>query len=67
MDLAKIKAMLEWEPPTKVIELRSFLGLVNYYRQFIKGYSVIVAPYTDLLKKERGWTWSQECQHAFEA
>ena len=31
MDPAKIKAILEWEPPTKVTELRSFLGLVNYY------------------------------------
>jgi len=31
MVMEKIKAILEWEPPTKVIELRSFLGLVNYY------------------------------------
>ena len=31
MDQAKIQAILEWEPPTKVKELRSFLGLVNYY------------------------------------
>jgi hypothetical protein len=67
MDPAKIKAILEWEPPTKVTELRSFLGLVNYYRRFIKGYSAIAAPLTDLLKKGRGWTWSQECQHAFDA
>jgi len=57
MDLAKIKAMLEWEPPTKVIELRSFLGLVNYYRRFIKGYSAIAGPLTVLLKG-RGWAWS---------
>jgi len=41
MDSAKIKAILEWEPPTKVIELRSFLSLVSYYRWFIKGYYAI--------------------------
>ena len=60
MDPAKIKAILEWEPPMKVTKLRSFLGLINYYRQFIKGYSAIAAPLTDLLKKGRGYTWSQE-------
>ena len=36
MDDAKVKAIQEWEPPTKVPELRSFLGLVNYYRRLIK-------------------------------
>ena len=34
----KVHAIQEWEPPTKVHELRSFLGLVNYYRRFIKSY-----------------------------
>ena len=51
MDQAKIQTILEWEPPAKVAELRSFLGLVNYYRRFIKSYSAIAAPLTDLLKK----------------
>jgi len=67
MDPTKIKAILEWEPPTKVTELRSFLGLVNYYRRLIKGYSALATPLTNLLKKGRGWIWSQECQHAFDA
>jgi hypothetical protein len=34
-----------------VLELRSFLGLINYYKQFIKGYSKKTAPFLDLLKK----------------
>jgi hypothetical protein len=66
MEQDKVKAIQEWEPPTKVTELRSFLGLVNYYRRFIKGYSARATPLTDLLKKNKAWEWSKKCQEAFE-
>ncbi|CAN6567559.1 unnamed protein product [Malus baccata var. baccata] len=66
MEKGKIKAIQEWEPPTKVPTLRSFLGLANYYRRFIKGYSAIAAPLTDLLKKNKAWEWTDRCQEAFE-
>ena len=51
MDKAKVKAITKWEPPIKVMELRSFLDLVNYYKRFIKGYSTIATPLTNLLKR----------------
>ncbi|CAN6455079.1 unnamed protein product [Victoria cruziana] len=66
MDMGKVKAIQEWQPPTKVQELRSFLGLANYYRRFIEGYSLIAAPLTDLLKKNTAWTWSEPAQDAFD-
>ncbi|XP_015941749.1 uncharacterized protein LOC107467224 [Arachis duranensis] len=66
IDQGKVKAIKEWEPPNKVSELRSFLGLANYYRRFIKGYSTKAAPLTDLLKKNHSWKWSKECQKAFD-
>ncbi|KAK3004590.1 hypothetical protein RJ639_019648 [Escallonia herrerae] len=66
MDKEKVKAIKEWEAPTKVSELRSFLGLANYYRRFIKGYSAKAAPLTDLLKKGKTWEWSKRYQSAFE-
>ncbi|XP_043717547.1 uncharacterized protein LOC122665462 [Telopea speciosissima] len=66
MDESKVQAIQEWEAPTKVTELRSFLGLVNYYRRFIQGYSKRAAPLTDLLKKNKAWEWSDSCQDAFD-
>uniref|UniRef100_A0A3Q7EZB1 Reverse transcriptase domain-containing protein n=1 Tax=Solanum lycopersicum TaxID=4081 RepID=A0A3Q7EZB1_SOLLC len=62
MDEAKKKAIQEWEAPMKVAELRSFLGLANYYRRFISGYSAKATPLTELLKKNKPWVWSQECR-----
>ncbi|KAK9004984.1 hypothetical protein V6N11_042434 [Hibiscus sabdariffa] len=66
MDSNKIRAIVDWEPPTTVTDLRSFLGLANYYWRFIKGHSKIATPLIDLLKKDKEWDWSLECQAAFE-
>ena len=66
MDGAKVAAIRDWPAPTKVTKLRSFLGLANYYSRFIKGYSKIACPLTDLLKKEKKWEWDVECQAAFQ-
>ena len=56
MDPKKVAAITDWEALKKVMELHSFLELANYYRKSIKGYSKIVAPLTDLLKKNQPWT-----------
>ncbi|KAH0698711.1 hypothetical protein KY284_012926 [Solanum tuberosum] len=66
MDNDKVEEIRDWETPTKVPDLRSFLGLTNYYRRFIFGYSAIAAPLIDLLKKIREWKWSGLCNDAFE-
>ena len=61
-----MEVIREWPASTKVIELRSFLGLTNYYRRFIRGYSKISCPLTNLLKKERKCEWDAKCQVAFQ-
>ena len=51
MDPQKVEAILNWEPPMSVTEIRSFLGLARYYRKFVEGFSKIAAPLTRLTRK----------------
>jgi hypothetical protein len=66
VDPSKVKNILEWEPPTIVHQVRSFLGLAGYYRRFIPDFSKIVKPITSLLKNDTKFNWSSRCNEAFE-
>jgi len=44
-----------WLTPQKVVDVQSFMGFANFYRQFIKGFSKIAKPLTDLTKKGIKW------------
>jgi len=65
MDPAKLKGISDWQSPTTVKEVRSFLGFCNFYRHFIAHYSDIARPLIDLMKKDRKFDWSPDCQEAF--
>jgi hypothetical protein len=66
VDPQKVEVVLRWERPTTVTEIRSFLGLVGYYRRFIEGFSTIATPLTRLTKKNIRWEWSKECDESFQ-
>jgi hypothetical protein len=53
VDPAKIAAVVDWPRPTNVTEVRSFLGMAGYYRRFVKDFSKIASPLTQLLRKDR--------------
>jgi hypothetical protein len=61
----KIKAIMEWPTPKTLTELRGFLGMCTYYRKFVKGFSQLCAPLTDLTKKG-AFKWSEEAQFTFD-
>ena len=71
-DPKKVKAVLQWPVPVTVTNVRSFLGLTNYYRRFLKGYAKITRPLTNLIsgenmdKKKALIVWIPRCQEAFE-
>lgn len=64
-DPAKIKVFEGWPIPSNQKQIHSFLGLANYYRRFIQGYSIIARPLTLLLRKD-GFSWSPEANSAFQ-
>lgn len=52
VDPNKIEAIVNWERQKNVTEIRSFLGLLGYYRRFIEGFSKIALPLTKLTRKK---------------
>jgi len=63
---SKVAAIVKTPAPTNVQELRSFLGLLNYYGKFILNLATIIHPLNELLQTDRKWRWFEECAEAFD-
>ena len=61
----KVRAIREWPTPTSIEEVRSFLGMVGYYRKFIANFSSIAAAMTQLLKKGTHFEWTAKLETSF--
>jgi hypothetical protein len=66
VDPEKIEAIREWSVPRNVTKVRSFMGLVGYYRRCIKGFSKIAHPITSLQKKGLKFQWTLDCENNFQ-
>jgi hypothetical protein len=55
----KIRAIIEWPTPRNVIELKSFLGIFTYYMKFVKVFSQLTTPLTNLMKNG-AFVWIEE-------
>ncbi|KAJ0593138.1 putative nucleotidyltransferase, Ribonuclease H [Helianthus annuus] len=65
VDDRKIQAIRDWPVPTSIHQVRSFHGLASFYRRFIKNFSTVVAPLTEITKFKQ-FTWTPQAQTAFE-
>ena len=63
----KIKAVRDWKPPKDPHEIRQFLGLAGFYRQYVYNFADKSTAMNALLKKGAPWHWSKACQQGFEA
>ncbi|GKU88786.1 hypothetical protein SLEP1_g3007 [Rubroshorea leprosula] len=66
VDPSKVEAVVNWERPSNVTEVRSFLGLAGYYRRFVEGYSKISGPLTQLTRKNQKFEWTDKCEQSFQ-
>ena len=65
MEEEKVKSVLGWLTPKCVKDIQKFLGLANYYHQFIKGFTAIARPLHNMVKKDQKWDWIEKQEKAF--
>jgi len=65
-DPGKIEAVLHFPPPKTVTNVRSFLGLTWYYRNYVRGYLRMAALLFELTRKDVNFVWDMGCQQAFQ-
>ena len=65
MDKAKIDVIEKLPPPLNVKAVRSFLGHAGFYRRFIKDFSKVAKPLSNMLNKDVAFVFNEECMDAF--
>ena len=63
---SKLESIRNWPLPTGIKELRSFLGLSNFYHRFIRNYAEVAQPLHSMLRKNSKWDWTPDRKEAFE-
>jgi hypothetical protein len=61
----KVETVLQMQPPETVKQVHQFLGLMGYFRRFLKNYAKIVEPISKLTRRDVNWCWEDEQQSAF--
>jgi len=62
----KVMDVRNWPIPTNLKEMKGFIGFCNFYRQFLKNFSIVARPLHKLDKKDMKWEWKGDQQKAFD-
>ena len=62
----KLKAVSAWPVPKDIKQVQSFIGFVQFFRKFIKGFPQLAAPLTELTKGKQEFKWEDRQQRCFE-
>ena len=49
-----------------MMQLQAYLGMINYYSRFLPNLATILGPMYEILRKDKKYEWSKECQESFE-
>lgn len=65
-DPQRVSVVKEFPVPRNFKQVRSFLGLRNYYSKFVRGFAKIAEPLNNLTRKSTSFVWDENCQAAFD-
>jgi hypothetical protein len=65
-DPSKVKSIEAFKAPENVTQARSFIGMCNFFRRYIKGFSSIAKPIHDTIKVNQPFVWTEEAQRAMD-
>ena len=60
MEKEKVQGVIEWPVPRNMKDVQKFLGLANYYRQFVKDFATITKPLHKMIRKGKKWEWEEK-------
>jgi len=60
MEKEKVQGVVDWPVSKSVKDVQKFLGLANYYRQFVKDFAKIAKPLHEMTRKEIKWNWGEK-------
>ena len=65
MDQKKVEAIVNWQEPENVKDVRAFIGFANFYRRIIANFSALVSPLVALTRKDNTFIFAKKCKKAF--